>query len=49
MSGSKDLRDIARKEVLKILKEHKPTPLDPGIERELTKIVKEIERRESQG
>jgi len=49
MSGSKDLRDTARKEVLKILKEHKPTPLDPGIERELTKIVKEIERRESQG
>jgi len=44
-AGSKDMREIAREKVKKILKEHEPEPLDPDIEKELKDILKEIERR----
>jgi len=47
-AGSKDLREVAREEARKILKEHQPEPLDHDIEEELKKIVKEVEKRESQ-
>jgi len=45
--GSKDLREVAREEAKRILKEHQPEPLDRHIEEELKKIVKEVEKRES--
>jgi trimethylamine--corrinoid protein Co-methyltransferase len=40
-AGSKDLREVARNEVRRILSEYKPSSLDPGIEQELEKMVKE--------
>ncbi|MEM3453043.1 MAG: trimethylamine methyltransferase family protein [Candidatus Hadarchaeum sp.] len=43
--GAKDLREIARNEVKKILKEHQPEPLDSDVEMELKKILEEIEKR----
>ena len=48
-AGSKDLREIARDEVKKILKEHQPEPLDRDVEKELKKILKEVEKRETRG
>ena len=45
--GSKDIVESAREEAKKLLKEHKPEPLDCSIEEELKKIIKEVERRES--
>ncbi|MFQ6003492.1 MAG: trimethylamine methyltransferase family protein, partial [Candidatus Zixiibacteriota bacterium] len=45
-AGSKDLRETAREEAKRILKEHQPEPLDHDIEEELKKIVKEVEKRE---
>ena len=45
-NGSKDLREIAREEVKKILKTHQPESLDPDLEKELKKILKEVEKRE---
>jgi len=44
--GSKDLREVAREEARRILKEHRPEPLDRDIEEELKKIIKEVEKRE---
>jgi len=44
--GSKDLREIAREEAKRILKEHQPEPLDRDIEEEIKKVVKEVEKRE---
>jgi len=45
-AGSKDLREIAREEVKKILKEHQPEPLDRDLEKELKRILKDVEKRE---
>jgi trimethylamine--corrinoid protein Co-methyltransferase len=45
-AGAKDLREVARDEVRKILKEYQPMPLENQVEYELKKIVKEIEKRE---
>jgi len=45
-AGSKDLREVAREEATRILKEHQPEPLDRGVEAELQKIIKEVEKRE---
>jgi len=45
-AGSKDLREVAREEAKRILKEHQPEPLDRNIEEELKKIIKEVEKRE---
>ncbi len=45
-AGAKDLREVARDEVRKILKEYQPMPLENQVECELKKIVKEIEKRE---
>jgi trimethylamine--corrinoid protein Co-methyltransferase len=47
-AGSKDLREVAREEAKRILKEHRPEPLDRGVEENLKKIVKEVEKRESE-
>jgi len=47
-AGSKDLWEVAREEAKRILKEHQPEPLDRGIEEELQKIVKDVEKRESE-
>jgi len=47
-AGSKDLWEVARGEAKKILKEHQPEPLDRDIEEELKKIVKGVEKRESE-
>jgi trimethylamine--corrinoid protein Co-methyltransferase len=47
-AGSKDLREVAREEAKRILKEHRPEPLDRGVEEDLKKIVKEVEKRESE-
>ncbi|MEM2890847.1 MAG: trimethylamine methyltransferase family protein, partial [Candidatus Hadarchaeum sp.] len=43
--GAKDLREISRSEIKKILREHQPEPLDPAVEAELKKIIEEIEKR----
>jgi len=47
-AGSRDLREIAREEAKRILKEHQPEPLDRDVEENLKKIVKEVEKRESE-
>ena len=47
-AGSRDLREIAREEANRILKEHQPEPLDRDVEENLKKIVKEVEKRESE-
>jgi len=47
-AGSKDLREVAREEANRILKEHQPEPLDRDVEEELKKIVKAVEKRESE-
>jgi trimethylamine--corrinoid protein Co-methyltransferase len=39
--GLRTLQQVAKEEVLKILKEHEPTPLEKDAERELSKIVKD--------
>lgn len=44
-SGSKDLNTVAREYVEKILKEHKPEPLPPDTEKNLTEAIKMIARR----
>lgn len=45
-AGSKDLRQAARQEAKRILKEHQPEPLDRDVEEDLKKIVREVEKRE---
>jgi trimethylamine--corrinoid protein Co-methyltransferase len=45
-TGSKDLREVAREEAKRILKEHQPDPLEQDVEQELKKIVNEVEKRE---
>jgi trimethylamine--corrinoid protein Co-methyltransferase len=45
-AGAKELREIAREEVKRILREYQPTPLERDVENELERIVKEIEKRE---
>jgi len=44
--GKRDLRDVAKERVKEVLKEHQPKPLDSTVEDELTRIVKEVEKRE---
>jgi trimethylamine--corrinoid protein Co-methyltransferase len=39
--GLKTLQQVAKEEVLRILKEHQPMPLEKDAERELSKIVKD--------
>ncbi len=43
--GFKPLQDAARDQARKILKEHQPTPLDKGVERDLDKVIKEESKR----
>ncbi len=45
-AGSKDLREVAREEAKRILKEHQAEPLDLDVEEKLKKIIKEVEKRE---
>ena len=45
--GAKDIREVANARAKKILKEHQPEPLDRDIDRELLRVVKEIDKRES--
>jgi trimethylamine--corrinoid protein Co-methyltransferase len=45
-TGSKEIRETAREEAKKILKEHQPESLDHEIEEELKKIIREVEKRE---
>ena len=47
--GSKDTPEVAREVVKRVLANHVPKPLDPDIEKELTVIVKDIERRVATG
>lgn len=44
--GRPDIRARAKAQVKKILSEHRPSPLDEAIEKELLSIVKEVEKRE---
>ena len=44
--GSKELKDVAKERVQKILKEHTPLELDKDKEKELRDIIKEVEKRE---
>jgi trimethylamine--corrinoid protein Co-methyltransferase len=43
--GIRSLEATAKDLVKKILKEHKPTPLDRDVEKDLSKVVKEAERK----
>jgi trimethylamine--corrinoid protein Co-methyltransferase len=43
--GQRPLQDVARDAVRKILKEHQPTPLDKDVEKELSTVVKEAEKK----
>lgn len=45
-SDSKDIREAARNRARKILKEHQPEPMDKDIEKNLQKIMRQIEKRE---
>jgi len=45
-SGAKDIRQEARKQAKKILTEHEPEPIDKACWKEITKIIKEVEKRE---
>jgi trimethylamine--corrinoid protein Co-methyltransferase len=45
-SGSKDIRQEARKQAKKILAEHEPEPIDKTCWKEITEIIKEVEKRE---
>ncbi|MEM0344264.1 MAG: trimethylamine methyltransferase family protein, partial [Thermoplasmata archaeon] len=42
--GVRQLQEVAREHVRKILREHQPMPFDKDVDRELTRIVKEAER-----
>ncbi len=44
-AGGKSAWDKARDEVCRILAEHRPLPLDPNVEAELERIVREVEAR----
>jgi trimethylamine--corrinoid protein Co-methyltransferase len=44
--GKRDLREVAKERVREVLKKHQPKPLEPSVEEELTRIVKEVEKRE---
>jgi trimethylamine--corrinoid protein Co-methyltransferase len=43
--GFKALQTVAKEKAKKILKEHVPTPLDKGIERDLDKVIKEESKK----
>jgi len=45
-SDFKDIREAARDRARKILEEHQPEPMDKNIEKDLQKIIKQIEKRE---
>ncbi|MEM2990811.1 MAG: trimethylamine methyltransferase family protein [Halobacteria archaeon] len=45
-AGAKDLWEVAKEEVRKILKEYEPIPLEKEIDEELQRFLKEVERRE---
>lgn len=45
-AGAKELKEKAREEIRKILREYQPMPLEKSVENELKQIVKEIEKRE---
>lgn len=44
-AGKKDIREVAREKVKKMLKEHRPEPLPSEIKLRLAEIVKEAEKR----
>ncbi len=44
--GSKDLTDVAKEEVQRLLLEYKPLPLKEKVEESLIQIIKEVEKRE---
>jgi trimethylamine--corrinoid protein Co-methyltransferase len=44
--GSKELKDVAKERVQKILKEHVPLEVDPDKLKQLTNIIREVEKRE---
>ncbi len=46
-AGAKELREVAREETRRILREYRPMPLEKDVEAELERIVKEIGRRET--
>jgi trimethylamine--corrinoid protein Co-methyltransferase len=43
--GSKTIQDISREAIARILATHHPKPLEPDVDRELTSIIKDIEKR----
>lgn len=42
--GSKDMAEKAQEEIFNILQNHKPTPLEPEVARQLQEIIQEAER-----
>lgn len=47
--GAKQIREVAREEVKRILREHQCPPIDKDLERRLYDYVKEVEKRGSRG
>jgi trimethylamine--corrinoid protein Co-methyltransferase len=44
-SGSKTLRDVAHEEAKRILKDHEPEALEPELDKELEKTIKELQKK----
>ena len=42
-AGSKDINARAKERIKKLMREHRPKPLDPKIQKELRRLVKSIE------
>jgi trimethylamine:corrinoid methyltransferase-like protein len=45
--GTKDMQDVSKETIRRILSSHHPKPLDREVERELTVIIKDVEQRAS--
>ncbi len=45
-AGARELKDVAKDEVRRILREYQPTPLENDIEEDLKRVVNEIRERE---
>ena len=46
-TGSKDIVERAQERVQRILADHKPEPLDRGVEKILEQIVREVDSRQT--
>jgi len=45
--GSKNMQDVAKEKIVKILSDYHPKPLEPDVEKELASIMKDVNQRAS--